>query len=71
MFVILPTTQNMAELEYVHHAMARLTTQYPMKLSSGSTTPTRLVSTNGSRQYPRTEELRPMVSVEEKWVEPG
>jgi hypothetical protein len=50
MFDIRPTTQNIAELEYVHHAIAPLTRIYPMKESSGSTTPRRLVITSGRRQ---------------------
>lgn len=70
MFVILPTTQNIAELEYVHQAIAKLTRQYPRKVSSGSATPSRLAKTRGRRQYPRTELERPSVSVEEKCEEP-
>jgi hypothetical protein len=70
MLLIRPTTQNIAELLYVHHAIAPLTTMYPRKLSSGKTTPRRDVKTNGRRQYPSTELERPRVSVEERFVLP-
>ena len=53
MFVILPTTQNMAELEYVHQAIAKLTRQYPRKVSSGRATPSgRQTPGMGGRRTP-------------------
>lgn len=70
MLDILPTTQNIAELEYVHHEIARLTRQYPINVSSGRATPSKLAKTRGRRQYPRTELDRPRVRVEEKCEEP-
>jgi hypothetical protein len=50
MFDMRPTTQNIAELEYVHHAIAKLTKQYPTKVSSGMITPNKLAKTRGRRQ---------------------
>lgn len=70
MFVMRPTTMNMAELEYVHQAIARLTKQYPMNVSNGTTTPSRDANTSGRRQYPNTELDRPKVRVDEKCEEP-
>lgn len=64
--LILPTAQNIPLAEYVHQRIARLVKIRPKKVFIGATTPTRLVATSGSRQYPKTLALRGNVSVAEK-----
>jgi len=63
MLLILPTAQNMPLELYVHHATAALVSRYPAAVSMGSATPTKLVMTKGSRQYPNTEQLLKNVRV--------
>lgn len=64
--LILPTAQNIPLAEYVHHMIAKLVKTRPKNVFIGATTPTRLVATSGSRQYPSTLALRGKVKVAEK-----
>lgn len=53
----------MAELLNVHQTIARLVKTYPSRPSIGTTIPTKLVITNGSKQYPSTDAERGNVNV--------
>ncbi len=47
----------------MHHTIANELITYPTAVSIGSSTPTKLVPTSGSKQYPSTLALRGNVSV--------
>jgi hypothetical protein len=51
---------------YVHHTIAKLVSTYPSIPSIGTTMPTKLVITRGSKQYPSTDALRGNVRVEDR-----